>query len=470
MSRKQKHQAIAVDEGAPTSRQTLSSAPTVGPDEFNFYYSSSVEGDISGLLGAPHYSYRFAESKFVSAISAQKVVPHKLLMPEYYNSPASLPASVRKAGKQDLHLIFRSTEQIRLLKFAWNICCFAWEFDVIKDDTDVNEHPFLNQKRMLSLCDEIWVPCSYTKSVLDSYSLHKTHLIPAPIVVPQHERPPLIEALSYLGHVFVAPLYFNFLQTPTQNRAACSEGGATFVEYIGRRLKNYEKLRIYLTILNPEDFRKNLDAMLRAFYYFSRSHKNSLLIVKVLTSSSRFSLLDVLSDVIPKKLDSGTALKSDNIIFFNEFLSDREMSSLFSIADFYLCTAFCEGQNLPLLEAMAHGVVPVSTANTAMADYITNDNAVIIRDRAVPNDCIHMAATNARRPFSIRRSKVEDIHDALTRSSAISPTRYATMSARARQVVQENYSPEVIWSRIMSRLTAIHSLAMDKQTKRVNRY
>jgi glycosyltransferase involved in cell wall biosynthesis len=288
--------------------------------------------------------------------------------------------------------------------------------------------------------------------------------------MPGTDRAPLFEALSFLGRVPVAPLHHNFLLSPAANRAACAEGASTFLEYIGARLKASDKLRIYLTILNPEDFRKNLDAMLRAVYYFSRSCTDVLLIVKVLTSSSRFHLLDVLSDIIPRKLDSGTALKTDNIVFFNEFLSEQEMSHLYSIADYYLCASFCEGQNLPLLEAMAHGVVPVTTANTAMADYITTENAIVIRDRPVPNDCVHLAGTIARRPFSINRSRIEDVHHALKRTLSITPSRYTTMSAKAKQVVHEKYSPDVIWSRIKSRLAVIYAGARDRRTVPASRY
>lgn len=459
MSRKQTQSASALAERI--TAVSIEEAP-LDAKAFNLYYSSSVEGNIANLLGAPHYSYRFAESKFIAAMSAEGILAHKLLMPEYYNTAAALPDSIHEAGKAEVHLIFRSTEQIRLLKFAWNICCFAWEFEVIKDRTEIGEHPFLNQKRMLSLCNEIWVPCGYTKTVLESYGIH-SHLIPAPIAIPLADRPPILEALSYIGHVFVAPLHHNFLQSQAQNRAACAEGGSTFLEYVGVRLKVTGKLRIYITIVNPEDFRKNLDAMLRAFYYFARTRNDVLLVVKILTSSSRFHLLDVLSDVIPRKMDSGTAFQTGNIVFFNDFLSDREMTHLFSIADYYLCTSLCEGQNLPLLEAMAHGVVPVTTANTAMVDYITSQNAITIRDLAVANDCIHLAGTIARQPFSIRKSRVEDIYDALERSSELTRTQYAKMSAEARHTVQQNYSPKVVLSRMQSRLRAIYQSMRGKQ-------
>jgi glycosyltransferase involved in cell wall biosynthesis len=202
--------------------------------------------------------------------------------------------------------------------------------------------------------------------------------------------------------------------------------------------------------------------MLRAFHYFSKDGDDVVLLVKVLTSSSRFSLLDVVSDVVPNKLSSGSGISNNNIIFFSDYLTDESMSCLYSMADFYLCASICEGQNLPLLEAMGHGVVPVTTGGTAMEDYITADNAVVIADHVIQNDCEHLAGTIAGRPFAIRRSYAEDIYDALLRSAALDASVYREMSERACRVVREQFSENVIWSRIVDRLEAIRLPAISK--------
>jgi glycosyltransferase involved in cell wall biosynthesis len=434
---------------------------------YNIFYSSAVGDNIAKVLGAPHYSYYFAEAKFVSALTARGFVPQKLQMPEFYSSRSSLPDGTYNANFPDVHLIFRSTEQFRLLKFARNVCCFAWEFDVLNDQTAADEHPFLNQKRMLSLCDEVWVPCRYTQRTLASHGLDDVHVIPAPVSVTSGPQVPLIDTLPYVGHCVVTPLRYNFLLSPEQNKAGSADRTSTLAEYIGNRLQTSKDLRIYLSILNPEDFRKNLDAMLRGFYHFSADRSDALLLVKVLTSASRFELLDVTSNVIPNKLDSGTAISSDNILFFNDFLTDAEMDHLFYLADYYLCTSLCEGQNLPLLEAMAHGVVPITTANTAMADYIARDHAILIEDQSVPNDIVHLAGTVARKPFSIRRSRADQVYAALKCSDNLTESRYGEMSAKARQVVREQYAPDVVCERIERRLAALGTAAPTNRVEHV---
>ena len=141
-------------------------------------FSSTTTGPHR--LGSPHYSYRFAEEKFLRCLTEMSINLHYVAMPEYYSVAASY-ASLPLWGDSYLHLIFRSTEFIRILKSAYNIVCYAWEFPFIKDSTLEGEHPFFDQRRMLALCDEIWVPCSYTKEVLERHALPNVHIMPAPI-------------------------------------------------------------------------------------------------------------------------------------------------------------------------------------------------------------------------------------------------------------------------------------------------
>ncbi len=407
------------------------------------------------VLGAPHYSYRFAEAKFLALLKRRDMLPAKLGMPEYYNSARAFADGAIDEMLPTLHLIFRSTEQIRLLKFAVNICCFAWEFDVLKDATLVNEHPFLNQKRMLELCDEVWVPSSYTGRVLERHGLHHSVCIPAPIPMPKRRRHSREEALIQLGSLSVVPLVYHFLLSPGENRKLAQTRSNTLLGWIAPWMRKSPSPVVYLSVLNPEDFRKNLDALIRGFYYFSKAHPEAVLVIKVLTSATRFHLLDVVSDVIPHKLESGTVLSSENIVVFNSYLSEAEMGALYDLADFYLCTSVAEGQNLPLLEAMSRGTVPVTTDNTAMQDYVTADNAIVIRDRVIANDTQHLAGTVAGRPFDIHRCEVSDVHEALTRSHALDAATREAMAQCGQATVRERYSHEAIWPRIEARLAGL---------------
>ena len=148
----------------------------------------------------------------------------------------------------------------------------------------------------------------------------------------------------------------------------------------------------------------------------------------------------------------GTNLESDDIVFFNDFLDDEALSAMYSVADFYLCTSVAEGQNLPLLEAMAHGVIPVTPRHSAMLDYIDDGHAIIIPHRRVPNDCEHFAACAALKPFQINRCGFAEVAGALERSTRLSERTRRRMSARAVASVREGYSHDAVWPLLLSRL------------------
>ena len=434
----------------------------------NMYYSSAVSGKMSDLLGAPHYSYRFAEEKFLGVMQSLYPECQQVEMPEYYGGPASLMSTAWDRTAPSVHLIFRSTEQIRLLKSALNICCFAWEFDVLKTETLPGEHPFLNQARMLSLCDEVWVPSLNTLHTLYRNGIKHAFYVPAPITIQTHVAKSIYDLLAEIGNVNVCKLYSNFLLSRTANRDKCAQLSSTLVQTIARMLRDHGSLKVYLAILNPEDFRKNLDVMLKAFHYFSLNHPDAVLLVKALTSSSRFDILDVVSDVVTCKLGSGTSILSHNILFFNDYLSDEQMKSLYRMADFYLCTSIAEGQNLPLLEAMSHGVVPVTTGHTAMLDYIDKNNAIVIQDTLVTNEIPNLAGTIAQKPFSVNVSSVEQVHNALVTSATLSPHTYEMMAESARHVVVSRYSSDVVAAKVIERLIDLYAAAEDRRASWLN--
>ena len=436
-------------------------APSVPPGALRCVYSTAVEGDISRMLGRPHYSYRFAEAKFLDVFAAHGQPLQLLRMPEYYATAQALTASSDGHADRFVHLIFRSTEQIRLLKPGYNICCYAWEFEVMKDSTGPGEHPFMNQKRMLSICDEVWVPCTFTRDVLTAHGIGNVHVIPAPIPLPEAPRLPRTEALATIGQIGVMPLLYNFLLSHADNARAVAAQSQSLIDWLAPLLAPGADTRVYLSVLNPEDFRKNLDSLLRGFHYFTQANPSSVLIVKVLTAPDRFSLDRVIAEVLPNKLASGTVFDTPGIVFINRYLSEEEMTALYCLADFYLSPSIAEGQNLPLLEAMAHGAVPVSTANTAMADYINAENSFVIESRRAPTPTEHLAGSIAGKPFQVDLSGPRDVLNALERSARAPVAERDAMAERATAAVRRRFSPETVWPQIAARLDAIGARAAE---------
>ena len=414
-------------------------------------YSSTMARGDDHKLGSPHYSYRFAEEKFLRCLADLSIPVHHVVMPEYYSTSASY-VDLPCWGERHVHLIFRSTESIRVLKGGYNIVCYAWEFPFIKDSTLEGEHPFLDQRRMLALCDEIWVPCSYTKEVLERHGLSNVHTIPAPISIPALPKLPRIEILSRIGHFDTMPLFVSFLGSGSCGR----DGYIPLYASVGS--PTLRPRRIYLSVFNPEDFRKNFDSMVRGFDGYLQHGFDDLLIIKALTGSERFSLEQVVRDVMVNKLARGSSFGTENIIVFNAYLSEEEMTLLYDLADFYLCTSLAEGQNLPLLEAMARGVVPVTTRNTAMLDYIDHEDAVVIETERRLNTNEHLAGNIAGKPYEVEICSPRQVSAALDASAALEPTTYTRLSAAARDRVETRYATAKLQPLITARLRAISSV------------
>ena len=412
-------------------------------------YSGATQSVTKHKLGSLHYSYRFAEEKFLQCFEAMSLDKHFLAMPEYYSAPRSYLDLPTYRGRH-IHVIFRSTESIRLLKEGYNVACFAWEFPYLKSSSADGEHPFENQKRMLELCDEIWVPCSYTKQILEQHDIGNVHWVPAPIAIDAVPKLRREEARQRLGHIDAKTFHVNFLGMNGVRR------GDDYLPLFSA-LQNAKALhkKIYLAIFNPEDFRKNLDALVHGFDRFQQRHGDAVLLIKALTSVERFTLDRVVHDVMVNKLSSGSSFANDNIVVFNQFLSDEEMTALYDLADFYLCTSIAEGQNLPLLEAMARGVVPVTTRNTAMLDYIDPSNAVIIDTDRQLNQNKHLAGNVAGKPYFVELCDARQVATALHASAALDANAYAERSRRARDKVVATFSHERVGTLVAARLRDI---------------
>ena len=92
---------------------------------------------------------------------------------------------------------------------------------------------------------------------------------------------------------------------------------------------------------------------------------------------------------------------------------------------------------------MGCGVVPVSVEHTAMADYVRSDNAVTIASKEVP------LPASAARTYGLAgatwfQSEPVDIYRALCDAMTMAPHRYADLSYRAYQTIEQNYSGPVI--------------------------
>ncbi|MEB0021922.1 glycosyltransferase, partial [Actimicrobium sp. CCI2.3] len=208
------------------------------------------------------------------------------------------------------------------------------------------------------------------------------------------------------------------------------------VKKLGDVLQIYDDSVVFFSIFNPYDYRKQVQLMLPAFMLALEKNINMILIIKLVIDNIH-TTLGTIQDILKKlfKIEG----QCDRIIFIGEKLSDHQVIKIMETANYYLCTSSTEGLNLPLIEAMAQGVVPVSSRATAMADYINETNSVIIEsERAVTNGTYHFLhgqlVTTHFPPILL------SIVDALIVASSLSKEAYQSLSSQAKIDVDAKYS------------------------------
>lgn len=189
---------------------------------------------------------------------------------------------------------------------------------------------------------------------------------------------------------------------------------------------------VYTTVLTPSAGRKNWEDLITAFCWTFRNTEDATLILKLTgknLSHNHLQLLMMLTKLSPFKC---------RVIAIYGYLPDADYAALVEASTFYVNTSLCEGQCLPLVEFLNEGVPAIAPNNTAMADYITEDVAFVVKSYpGVPTMWPH--GDNEINRTSYNQLDWESLVDAYQRSYAMAHhdhARYRHMSVRARHVIQ----------------------------------
>ncbi|CAL1693000.1 hypothetical protein MMB232_03183 [Brevundimonas subvibrioides] len=381
--------------------------------------SESTRSSLVAGLGHGDYSYAFAMRGFVDALEALEIDHEVIRNPEYI-------ADIRERSDAPLniHLSFYPPERMRLLKGAYNINCFAWEFDRLrKPEEDLSGHPFANQAAMLNLADEIWMPSAHGADAVRPDVTVPVYEVPAPVLhniaeTPRPGRPSPRErqkAVRKLSQVAWRPLAILPRMQPHMNVGSQARE-LRLPALLDTYLQGKDPL-IFVSVFNAHDYRKQIAPMLRGFVEFARDHPDAILLCKVTTVDRGSEINDILFREQLMEIDSLTPpLISEKVWLTRDVLTREEMVALYDVADHYVCTSHAEGQNLPLIEAMGRGVVAVSTDGTAMDAYIDDQTAVVIETE--------------RRPFGRRLTSRYGMYGLETNFTTTTAVRDALASAR----------------------------------------
>lgn len=417
---------------------------------FNFLYSVPPGTEKDLKWGAQHYSLRVACDRFLSMFEANGLNGQPVVQPHIYDHPTSMSRLSPHLAKP-MHLTFRPFDLIRVLKPAYNVGCIVWEFDHLMGEQK-GQHPFANQVRMLSCLDEIWTPSSFAKSVFQQAGCRKVYQIPIPIAMPEVDPTEKKDRLERLFFVDSVTLSVSHFRSNEQNTEISKKSVRPL--YSQPALANLKDKKVFVAVLNPGDYRKNLEAMLKGFAALYQADERNVLILKCVVDNVSARIDNVQNDIIKPKLQNMASLASRGIVLITAALPEEDMAELYRIADFYLSTARCEGQNLPLIEAMSHGVIPLSVDNTAMYDYINDENSFVIPSRREP--VLEQHATAHWQPgLTWFEASAQDLLRTAVRATQAGADEIRAKRIAARRTVEAQFGHDAVYKKVSERFAAL---------------
>ncbi len=196
---------------------------------------------------------------------------------------------------------------------------------------------------------------------------------------------------------------------------------------------------VFTSVLAPKDGRKNWRDIIAAFIAANREHADVTLVVKMIGTDPSvwwYELNELMGRQTPYAC---------RVVVLHGFLDDANFLDLIRGTHWVVNASRCEGQCLPLLEFMSAGRPAIAPDHSAMADYITPRNAVIVRASeeycGFPHDPMNEMTTVRHRIDwdSLRLAFVEAYMIAVD-----DPERYRNLAAGAREAVRSYCSDDVV--------------------------
>ena len=200
---------------------------------------------------------------------------------------------------------------------------------------------------------------------------------------------------------------------------------------------------VYTAVFNPNDGRKNWHDLISAFCFAFRDDPDATLLMKLVYHDAAHACQLVWTEM--RKL----APYRCRVVAVHGFLDDGTYRHLVAHSTYVVNSAHGEGQCLPLMEFMSAGKPAIAPDHTAMADYLTPDNAFIIRSGEEWTHWPH----DPRMVLRTMRYRLdwESLRDASRESGRIvreEPQRYAAMSHAAHETLRQHCSQASITTRL----------------------
>jgi hypothetical protein len=196
---------------------------------------------------------------------------------------------------------------------------------------------------------------------------------------------------------------------------------------------------IFTAVLSPKDGRKNWQDIITAFVAAFTDTPDATLILKMIGADASYWWWEFHG--IIKALPPFAC----RVLILSGYLDDEEYGNLIAATDFVVNASLAEGQCLPLVEFMSGRRPAIAPLHTAMLDYITPENAVIVASDVEfcswPHDPRNHLITTRHR---IEWASLRDVFGEAYRIVRDDPARHAAMGQAAAASVRAYCADDVL--------------------------
>jgi len=396
-------------------------------------HSETNKSNIQQNLGRPEYSYYFVLKEFRPVLERIGQVievsnPDELVDRLYFDC--------QSRGEDCVFLSFSPPHRTPIHYACPTIPVFAWEFSTIPTESWQGE-PRHDWRIVLQACGRAithstftvnavrdvmgadYPVCAIPAPVWDRFAARGEALLKRPVVegVTLNLRGLLIDSRETDLRPYGPPGLCEGMSipfdTPPQDCPLQLDGV------------------VYTSVFNPYDGRKNWKDMISAFCTTFREVSDATLVLKLTHHDIANALTDMLHHLYKNQF------YQCRIVLIHGYLADTDYEALVQATSYVVNSSYGEGQCLPLMEFMSCGKPAIAPVNTAMADYVSGDNAFLVdfteELTAWPHD--PRAAYRTLRYMTDWDSLCVAYRDSYAVAKN-DPQRYAAMSAAAVQSLQ----------------------------------
>jgi len=412
-----------------TPGQALPPDAAEGAPPINFIvYAATTADTLAGSLGIAQYSYTFVMNAFVPLLrefGAVHVVADPIAEVDLlYKAHLS-------RGETCLFLSFAPPHKTAMGLLCPTVPVIAWEFPTIPSavwDEEVRH----DWRRVLRHSGRAITLSQFAADAVKAAMGAEFPVIAMP--APVWDRHPALWALPLRWPDNARTLAINGLVFDTWEHAFELEmatpplpepppaGAVADVSLSGV---------VFTTVFAPQDGRKNWTDIVTAFVTAFADTRDATLVLKMVCVDT--------SIWWAKFYDAVTRLPafSCRIVVLQGFLEEAMFVSLIDATHWIVNASTAEGLCLPLLEFMSGGRPAIAPNHTAMLDYLSETNALVVASDeeycSWPHDPRNeLTTTRHRVAWSSLVARFRDGH----RIASHDPARYAELSAAARSTMQ----------------------------------